>query len=101
MKTLANWASKNPEFSSVLPATTSTSSGLTVADSLLVEPAYTAVYGYRPDAESLDAQLEAMHYFHRLPAYGAERQTLVIGAVTSENSVSRYHHLRRQRQDAA
>jgi hypothetical protein len=43
-----------------------------------------------------------MHYFHRLPAYGAQRQTLVmLGAVMSENNVSRYHHARRQAQAAA
>lgn len=63
---------------------------------------YDFVYRARPDAESLNSQLESMHYFHRLPAYGAARQTLVmLGAAMSENSVSRYHHARRQAKAAA
>jgi len=65
---------------------------------------YDRAYGYRPDAESLNCQVEASFYFHRLPAYGATRQILLlIGLAQSENAVSRYHHERRERadQDAA
>lgn len=61
---------------------------------------YEQAYRTRNDSES-HSQLEGMHYFHRLLAYGAARQTLVmIGALMSENSISRYHHARRQAQAA-
>ncbi len=54
---------------------------------------YDRAYGYRPDSESFDCQAEAAFSFHRLPAYGAARQTLVmLGFAMSENAVSRYHH---------
>lgn len=57
---------------------------------------YDRAYGFRPDSESFNCQAEAAFYFHRLPAYGAARQTLVmIGLAMSENAVSRYHHQRR------
>jgi len=65
---------------------------------------YDRSIGYRPDAESLNCQVEASFYFHRLPGYGQTRQTLLlIGLAQSENAVSRYHHQRRERadQDAA
>lgn len=58
---------------------------------------YDRVYGWRPDAESLNCQVEARFYFHRLPAYGLARQRLIlIGLAQSENAVSRYHHQARQ-----
>lgn len=58
---------------------------------------YDHVYGYRPDAESLNCQAEQRFYFHRLPAYGAGRQAVIlIGFALAENAVSRYHHQRRQ-----
>jgi len=62
---------------------------------------YDRTYGFRPDAESLNCQVEARFYFHRLPAYGVDRQKLIlIGLAQSENAVSRYHHEARQQASA-
>ena len=58
---------------------------------------YDRTYGYRPDAESLNCQVEDRFYFQRLPAYGETRQRLIlIGLAQSENAVSRYHHEKRR-----
>ena len=64
-------------------------------------PEYLAVYRYRPDSESLNAQLQAMFHFHRLPAYGRDGQLLaMLGATMAENAVSRQRHRKRTGQDA-
>lgn len=57
---------------------------------------YERAYGTRPAAESDNAQREERFTWHRLPAYGADRQaTAMLGWNFLENSKARYLHRKR------
>lgn len=56
------------------------------------------IYRYRPDSESLNAQLDTTWRHKRIIAYGSERQTLaMLGFAHTQNSIAR--HRRQLRTD--
>ena len=57
---------------------------------------FSRLYGYRPDAESLNALLDATWRNSRIIAYGAARQTLaVLGFAHTQNAIARHAYLSR------
>ena len=61
---------------------------------------YERAYGTRPAAESDNSLRERRYTWHRLPAYGADAQCMVmLGGNILDNSISRYLHRHRQQAD--
>ncbi|WP_137234697.1 hypothetical protein [Streptomyces sp. BPSDS2] len=56
---------------------------------------YTQCYRWRPDAESLNAQLDSTLWNRRMIAYGAPQQTIVmLGFALAQNALTRHLHQR-------
>ncbi|RLU94587.1 hypothetical protein CTZ27_17870 [Streptomyces griseocarneus] len=56
---------------------------------------YIHCYRWRPDAESLNAQLDATLWNRRMIAYGAAQQTLImLGFAIAQNALTRHLHQR-------